>query len=119
MIYPRDILEIVGETRGANYVEDVLRVARNVTADTYELDRWGYLEIQKKWNPAVYRQLIKQMGWGDKLEYFFHRWHLDLVAVLWKKVTGKDCGCTKRRDGLNKIGMLFRGKVRSWRNKWA
>lgn len=40
-------------------------------------------------------------GLGDTLERVFSTLHLDKLATAYVKVTGKDCGCQKRKEKLN------------------
>lgn len=45
----------------------------------------------------------RSKGLGDSLEKFFHTLKLDYLAYKVTKALGKeDCGCTRRRDKLNK-----------------
>ncbi len=47
----------------------------------------------------------ERMKLGDLIEAGIKSIRLDVLAELWKKATGVDCGCTKRRDFLNRISL--------------
>tara|TARA_R110000796_G_scaffold64291_2_gene149061 strand:- start:131 stop:310 length:180 start_codon:yes stop_codon:yes gene_type:complete len=48
-------------------------------------------------------QVIKiSRGLGDTVEKIAHAIGADKVAKVYEKITGKDCGCNKRKDKLNK-----------------
>jgi len=42
-------------------------------------------------------------GLGDTIAQLAHALGADKVAESWTKATGKDCGCKKRREALNKM----------------
>ena len=43
------------------------------------------------------------MPLGDAVQQVTHAAGLDQLANAYTKVTGKDCGCAKRREQLNKL----------------
>lgn len=45
----------------------------------------------------------ESIGFGDTVEKFTHKTGLNKIAEAYTKVTGKDCGCSKRKDLLNKM----------------
>lgn len=45
----------------------------------------------------------ESVGFGDTVEKFTHKTGLNKIAEAYTKVTGKDCGCSKRKDLLNKM----------------
>ena len=45
----------------------------------------------------------KSKGLGDSIEKFTKATGIKKVVEKISKVTGKDCGCAKRKDDLNKI----------------
>ena len=45
-------------------------------------------------------------GLGDTVEDIIHILGLDRFAKLYTQISGKDCGCQKRKDSLNQIQML-------------
>jgi hypothetical protein len=42
-------------------------------------------------------------GLGDSVAEFTHATGLDKLAEKYTEVTGKDCGCSARRDKLNQL----------------
>lgn len=50
------------------------------------------------------------LGWGDRLELFFNKTKLNLLAVFYEKATGKSCGCAGRKRKLNRLGRIVLGK---------
>ncbi len=42
-------------------------------------------------------------GLGDRVYDFTHVTHLYKLADLYSNVTGRDCGCEKRRQALNNL----------------
>tara|TARA_R100001244_G_scaffold118755_4_gene88440 strand:+ start:919 stop:1074 length:156 start_codon:yes stop_codon:yes gene_type:complete len=46
---------------------------------------------------------MKSRGLGDTVEKIATAIGADRVARAFGKKTGKDCGCNKRRDNLNRI----------------
>jgi hypothetical protein len=46
---------------------------------------------------------MKSKGLGDTVEKMAKAVGADRVARALEKKTGKDCGCNKRRDNLNRI----------------
>ena len=46
---------------------------------------------------------MKSKGLGDTVEKMAKAVGADRVAQAFGKTTGKDCGCDKRRDTLNRI----------------
>ena len=56
---------------------------------------------EKNSNPQVTTN--ESIGFGDTVEKFTHKTGLNKIAEAYTKVTGKDCGCSKRKDLLNKI----------------
>lgn len=50
------------------------------------------------------------LGWGDRLELFFKKTKLNLLAVFYEKTTGKSCGCAGRKRKLNRLGRIVLGK---------
>tara|TARA_S200002703_G_C3725438_1_gene222879 strand:+ start:336 stop:572 length:237 start_codon:yes stop_codon:yes gene_type:complete len=51
-----------------------------------------------------------KIGWGDRLELFFNKTKLNLLAVFYEKATGKSCGCAGRKKKLNRLGRIVLGK---------
>jgi hypothetical protein len=47
---------------------------------------------------------------GDCCADLTHLTGLDRLAALYTQITGKDCGCKKRQDWLNKLVPNFLGK---------
>jgi hypothetical protein len=45
---------------------------------------------------------IKSRGFGDSIEKFTKSTGIKKVVDTVAKATGKDCGCGKRRDALNR-----------------
>jgi hypothetical protein len=45
----------------------------------------------------------EKMGFGDQCAQFFHNVGVDKYAQVYSEVTGKDCGCEKRRQILNQL----------------
>jgi hypothetical protein len=46
---------------------------------------------------------MKSKGFGDTIEKFTHFFGIDILAKKIANLFGKkDCGCTRRRDKLNK-----------------
>ena len=50
------------------------------------------------------------LGWGDRLELFFKKTKLYLLAVFYEKTTGKSCGCAGLKIKLNRLGRIVLGK---------
>lgn len=44
-----------------------------------------------------------QSGLGDRLAEYFHNIGMDSYAQQYSEITGKDCGCEKRQQILNKL----------------
>lgn len=42
-------------------------------------------------------------GLGDDIHLLAKKTRLDLLAKLFEKATGRDCGCDKRREQLNNL----------------
>jgi len=53
---------------------------------------------------------MEESGWGDRLELFFKKTKLNLLAVFYEKTTGKSCGCAGRKRKLNRLGRIVLGK---------
>ena len=47
-------------------------------------------------------EILKSRGLGDTFAKIIHVTGADKLAQLYTNVTGKDCGCNKRIDTLNK-----------------
>jgi len=45
---------------------------------------------------------MKSKGLGDTIEKIAKKVGADKVAKTYEKVTGKPCGCSQRRDNLNR-----------------
>lgn len=45
----------------------------------------------------------RSRGLGDTVAKITHATRLDQLAVLYTKITGKDCGCSSRQEALNKL----------------
>jgi hypothetical protein len=45
---------------------------------------------------------MKSKGFGDTVEKVAKAVGADKVAKVYEKVTGKSCGCSKRKDSLNR-----------------
>ena len=45
---------------------------------------------------------------GDEVEEFLHKIGADKLAKMYEDLTGKDCGCKKRKEQLNTIHKKFR-----------
>ena len=50
----------------------------------------------------------KPQGFGDTLAHGFKKIGVDKLADVFTRVTGKDCGCDKRRKKFNEI------KIKRW-----
>ena len=46
---------------------------------------------------------MKSKGLGDSLEKMAKAVGANKVASAYEQATGKDCGCNKRRDALNRV----------------
>jgi len=46
---------------------------------------------------------LKSKGLGDTVAKIAKSVGADRVAKAYEKTTGKDCGCNKRRDTLNRV----------------
>jgi len=45
----------------------------------------------------------KSEGFGDTVAKLAHAVGADKIADSWSEATGKDCGCKKRQETLNKM----------------
>lgn len=57
--------------------------------------------------PTSYQEYLERLkshkGVGDTVAAVTHATGLDKLSQAYEALTGKDCGCNKRRDQLNKI----------------
>ena len=53
---------------------------------------------------------------GDELEEILKRMGADKLAAAYEEVSGKDCGCDKRKEWLNKKHKQVR---EWWKNLWS
>jgi hypothetical protein len=49
---------------------------------------------------------------GDLLEAAFAKFGMDRFAKWWTKMTGRPCGCKKRKAMINRIDMALRKRLR-------
>lgn len=47
---------------------------------------------------------------GDELEEFLAKLNMDKLAKKYEEVSGKDCGCDKRKEWLNN----FHKRIKNW-----
>ena len=49
------------------------------------------------------RTKIQSKGFGDTVSKIVKAVGADKIAKVYEKATGKDCGCNKRKDTLNRV----------------
>jgi len=49
------------------------------------------------------RTKIQSKGFGDTVSKIAKAVGADKIAKVYEKATGKDCGCNKRKDTLNRV----------------
>lgn len=56
-------------------------------------------------------QLVKEQKLlGDKVEEIIKKMHGDKLAKAYEKVTGRPCGCQKRKEALNNLHRKIMGQ---------
>lgn len=50
------------------------------------------------------REPVEPEGLGDRIGRWLHRIRVDRIAGLWTRLTGRACGCDRRRKFLNRVG---------------